>query len=411
MYSTLYTKEPKIDFPHLSTITRIQMKNYDKSKVSVHDLGQIGGKHGDARRATSDDCPDGQCRSRMRRQDGLKREQLPLAFCYHLEGLDPFAHLAAEDFLLRSRQGPGLAFWRAKPCVVLGRYQNPWREVHWQKLKARRALMVRRQSGGGCVYQDEGNLNFAFFGALQDLDKKRHLDIICKALADFGIQTWPNPRGDLLCRQGKRVFKISGSALKCTKDRFLHHGTLLVDANLELLRELLNPPPWNIKTKAVASRRSAVINLRDIQGHTSALGMKALIDAIGHYFGATLGGQYLREVENVNSNHLSDATTLHRFTSPQWIWGETPPFDWEWADHNLSFQKGKLQKMTPLSKAKFGGRQGPRFEIKFLQERDIWQESPMFGHGVEALAKSFGPYQIHQLKAFCGQPDTDGGRA
>ncbi len=65
--------------------------------VSAHNLGQIGGKrdrateaykeyaagsdgeadsHGVARKATSDDCPDGQCRSRMRRQDGLKCEQL-----------------------------------------------------------------------------------------------------------------------------------------------------------------------------------------------------------------------------------------------------------------------------------------------------------------------------------------------
>ncbi len=36
--------------------------------ATVHNLGQIGMKHGDARMAASDDCPDGQCRSRMRRQ-------------------------------------------------------------------------------------------------------------------------------------------------------------------------------------------------------------------------------------------------------------------------------------------------------------------------------------------------------
>ncbi len=45
-------------------------KNLDKSKVTAHNLGQIGAKHGDARMAASDDCPDGQCRSRMRRQAG-----------------------------------------------------------------------------------------------------------------------------------------------------------------------------------------------------------------------------------------------------------------------------------------------------------------------------------------------------
>ncbi len=75
------------------------MKNDNKSKVTAHNLGQIGRKrdgatevckehiarsdgeadsHGVARKATSDDCPDGQCRSRMRRQDGLKCEQLAI---------------------------------------------------------------------------------------------------------------------------------------------------------------------------------------------------------------------------------------------------------------------------------------------------------------------------------------------
>ncbi len=44
------------------------LKSYDKSKATAYNLGQIGAKHGDARRAASDDCPDGQCRSRMRRQ-------------------------------------------------------------------------------------------------------------------------------------------------------------------------------------------------------------------------------------------------------------------------------------------------------------------------------------------------------
>ncbi len=74
-----------------------QEKKFDKSKVTAQNLGQIGRKqdratevcslhiarsdgeaepHGVARKATSDDCPDGQCRSRMRRQDGLKCEQL-----------------------------------------------------------------------------------------------------------------------------------------------------------------------------------------------------------------------------------------------------------------------------------------------------------------------------------------------
>ncbi len=60
----------------------------ERSECSIHqaqqklsllpDAGSDGEAepHGVARKATSDDCPDGQCRSRMRRQDGLKYGQL-----------------------------------------------------------------------------------------------------------------------------------------------------------------------------------------------------------------------------------------------------------------------------------------------------------------------------------------------
>ncbi len=97
--------------------THVQAKNHSKSRVTAHNLGQIGGKrdratevcyghiarsdgeadsHGVARRATSDDCPDGQCRSRMRRQDGLKCGQLLMwaLIIFFLSSCSTFRHVA-----------------------------------------------------------------------------------------------------------------------------------------------------------------------------------------------------------------------------------------------------------------------------------------------------------------------------
>ena len=158
-------------------------------------------------------------------------------FFYALKGVDPFEHLAAEDVLLRAFEGWGMAVWVSRPCVVMGRFQNPWCEIHGPV-----PLLLRRQSGGGCVYQDSGNLNFAFFGDLKYFNKAMHFSLIKEAMAHLGPHLEVNDRGDLLYRRKDKIFKVSGSAFKYTRNRFLHHGTLLLKAELENLRHFLHPP-------------------------------------------------------------------------------------------------------------------------------------------------------------------------
>ena len=341
--------------------------------------------------------------------------------------------------MLRERADSGLAMWRARRCVVLGRFQNPWREVYWQKLAAQRALLVRRQSGGGTVYQDEGNLNFAFFGSLKDLDKRRNLEVITGALASLGIPLEIGERDGLFYKHhpqdrstvsvhnlgqigGKQagatetcsrhvagsdsvadsqdglkcehLLKVSGSAFKQTKDRFLHHGTLLVNADLGLLKTWLHPPSWNIQTKAAGSRRSLVTNLKDIAPRPKNLTGDKIIWAIARHFGAS--------VRKLYSKDLLAPKTLAHFSSPQWIWGETPPFEWVWGRHRLSFRRAQLEKVVPLDDASCKSGQLPQSELKFLQERHVWRELPKFHRELETLVKQFGSNQIHQLKLFWG---------
>jgi lipoate-protein ligase A len=56
-----------------------------------------------------------------------------------------FRHKAPEE--------PLLLIYRDEPCVVIGRNQNPWKEVNFEALRARPGVpFVRRRSGGGTVY-------------------------------------------------------------------------------------------------------------------------------------------------------------------------------------------------------------------------------------------------------------------
>jgi lipoyltransferase 1 len=45
-----------------------------------------------------------------------------------------------------------MLLWSNEPCVVVGRYQNPWLECNLVEMKKRNVKLARRHSGGGCVY-------------------------------------------------------------------------------------------------------------------------------------------------------------------------------------------------------------------------------------------------------------------
>jgi lipoate-protein ligase A len=55
--------------------------------------------------------------------------------------------------------------------------------------------------------------------------------------------------------------KISGNAQAFHKHRFLHHGTILFNADLTMLGKILNPKPDKIESKGIKSVRSRVTNI------------------------------------------------------------------------------------------------------------------------------------------------------
>src|SRR3989344_1073175 len=114
---------------------------------------------------------------------------MAFAKCYISETHDPFFNLATEDWIFRD-MNPNqhiLFLWRNSPTVVIGRNQNPWAECHLNKMEENKVNLVRRQSGGGAVFQDLGNTNFTFLSSRKNYDKNRNFQIIINALKKFGI--------------------------------------------------------------------------------------------------------------------------------------------------------------------------------------------------------------------------------
>lgn len=250
---------------------------------------------------------------------------------------NPFLNLALEDYFLRDGGDLPLCFlYVNRPCVVLGRFQNPWKECHLPYLVKSDTWMVRRQSGGGCVYHDEGNLNFSFILPEASIDRRRHCELLKKAFSLSGIELKISERHDLwLEGQDGEWRKVSGSAFKQTKHGSFHHGTMLVNSNLLQLEESLKHTFIPKDSKSIPSVRSKVMTLSE--RHPGIL-IEDVIELIAHELKTpvqTIDGSLLSRPEAQES--------FRKLTSADWLWGETPLFEMETRKGMMTIRKGLVE--------------------------------------------------------------------
>src|SRR5699024_144761 len=77
---------------------------------------------------------------------------------------DPAINLALEEYVLQNfgEKDTYLLFYINRPSIIIGRNQNSVEEINTDYVDEHGIKVVRRLSGGGAVYHDEGNLNFSF---------------------------------------------------------------------------------------------------------------------------------------------------------------------------------------------------------------------------------------------------------
>ncbi|MFL5783167.1 MAG: biotin/lipoate A/B protein ligase family protein [Bacteriovoracaceae bacterium] len=250
---------------------------------------------------------------------------------------NPFLNLALEDHFLRGGADlPVLFLYVNRPCVVLGRFQNPWLETNLSYLVKKDIWLVRRQSGGGCVFHDEGNLNFSFITPDAMINRRKHAEVLQEAFKKADIHLEISPRHDLWL-DGR---KISGSAFKQTKFGSFHHGTFLVSSNLDQLEESLKHTLIPTATKSIASVRSKVITLQEKFPGTE---INDVIEIISHHLKTvphTLEGTILSEPQVQES--------FRHLRSWEWLFGETPHFEYEGKTIHKGLVDGKrFELLTP----------------------------------------------------------------
>lgn len=170
-------------------------------------------------------------------------------------------YLAMEEFVAREIEGEAFFVWRVEPTVIFGRNQVLENEVNLEYCREHGVDIVRRKSGGGCVYSDLGNIMVSYISRRGDVSEvfDRYMTALTEALRALGVPAEKSGRNDILVEGSK----ISGNAFHQLPDRSIVHGTLLYSTDLEALTEAIRPPVEKLQRHGVESVRQRVMNLSE----------------------------------------------------------------------------------------------------------------------------------------------------
>lgn len=265
---------------------------------------------------------------------------------------DPMINLAIEEYVLKNfgEEDTYLLFYVNKPSIIIGRNQNSVEEINTDYVEKHGIKVVRRLSGGGAVYHDEGNLNFSFI--TKDDGESFHnfakfTQPVVEALNKMGVPAKLEGRNDLVV-EGR---KISGNAQFATRGRMFSHGTLMLDSEIEHVVAALNVKKEKIESKGIKSIRSRVANISEY------LDQKITMDEFKEILLKNIFN--VDDVKDVPRYELTeeDWEKIHeisrnRYQKWEWNFGKSPAFNvkathkFEGAgliDIRLDVQKGIIQ--------------------------------------------------------------------
>lgn len=180
-----------------------------------------------------------------------------------IEGLPLMDYLAMETDMVKTIQEPTVFTWVVSPTVIYGRHQLREQEVNEAYCASHGVRVVQRQSGGGCVYADRGNLMVSFVSPSTHSQEvfDAFLMLLSGALRDLGYDAVTTAHNDVLVA-GR---KVAGTACYTTPTGTVVHACMLYDVNLTDLEAAITPSEAKLAKHAVASVRQRVRNLRDIR--------------------------------------------------------------------------------------------------------------------------------------------------
>jgi lipoate-protein ligase A len=212
-------------------------------------------------------------------------------------------------------------FLRFPPTVLIGRHQALSREVKLDYCRSKGIGVVRRITGGGAIYFDEGQLgwelvfNRATLGIASLADLARE---ICEAaaagLSKLGVAAKYRPRNDIEV-EGR---KISGTGGFFDEDTLFYQGTVLVNLNPADMVAALNVPEAKLAKRALDSAAQRVVTLTELLGRAPEIQtiQEALLAGFAERLGiAPVPGAITAQEEALAARHYQEEIGTDAFVA------------------------------------------------------------------------------------------------
>ncbi|VEU59626.1 lipoate--protein ligase [Mesomycoplasma neurolyticum] len=231
----------------------------------------------------------------------------------------PFFNLTIEEAIAKDEelQDDIIFFYQHDNAVIIGQNQNVHKEVKLDVLKNENIELYRRLSGGGAVYHDLGNLNFSFITKKDNSSYEKFLSPILEFLKSLNLDAKFKGRNDLVVNDAK----FSGNAQFMHKNKIVHHGTILFNADLTKLSKVLNPSKLKMKSKGIESARQRVTNL--LNEMHNKISFEEFFTKMLTFFKL----KYNAEISDIPEKYLTKAEEFKKIRiSDEWLYGKNPEF-------------------------------------------------------------------------------------
>lgn len=285
---------------------------------------------------------------------------------------DPFFNHAAEEYLMDNFNDEIFMLWINRPAILIGRNQNTMSEINYEYIKENDITVVRRLSGGGTVYNDYGNMLYTFItyrgdneGQVKNGFEKFAAPVI-DALQSLGVNAIFTGRNDITIEDKK----FSGNAQYFTKEKLLHHGTLLYDCDMSKLSLALKSKPIKFVDKAVKSVGSRVTN---IAGHMNKkMSLSEFRDYLKDYVIKVHGIENIYEFSSEDIAKINEIADK-RFRTWEWNYGKSPEYQFQYSakyksgvvEYNVNVEDGFI-KVISLNGDFFGEKDIHDIEEKLI---------------------------------------------
>lgn len=178
----------------------------------------------------------------------------------NLKTCDLSFFLGLEKYVIKRMNDDCFFIWDINKSIIIGTNQLLDSEVKVKEAKDNGFKIYRRPSGGGAILADTGCFMYTFISSYKSKDEMYNIFLskMIKVLKKLGIDVYLSGRNDLMFLNKK----FSGSAIYYENNKCILHGTFLLDTDLNLLEDILNPNEDKLKSKGIKSFKERVINLK-----------------------------------------------------------------------------------------------------------------------------------------------------